>query len=88
MDFKEVIAYKGFWKSVLVLGLAFLVIYNIVDLLFSFGFDVDAFAAEKLAYPKIIRFIIANIVGGFIYGFVVAFLQFRGKVKREKEKNS
>jgi len=86
MSFKEVVAVKGFWKSVIILGFAFMLIYNAIDLLFSFGFNFDEFFAEKLEGEMLIRFLIANIIGGFIYGFVVTFLQFRGKLKREKAK--
>ncbi|MBW2962657.1 hypothetical protein [Mesonia aestuariivivens] len=86
MSFKEVIAVKGFWKSVVILGIAFMLIYNVIDLLFSYGFNFDEFVAEKLSGPMLFRFLIANILGGLIYGFIVTFLQFRSKLKREKQR--
>ena len=86
MSFKEVIAVKGFWRSVVILGFAFMLIYNAIDLLFSYGFNFDEFFAEKLEGAMLIRFLIANIIGGFIYGFIVTFLQFRNKLKKQKER--
>ncbi|MDR6302097.1 hypothetical protein [Mesonia maritima] len=87
MNIKKVVNTKGFWKSVIILALAFIVIYNIIDCGFSYEFDFNQFAQAKLSSTnQIIRFIIANIIGGFCYGFVVVFLQFRGKLKREEKK--
>lgn len=89
MKIKKVVNTKGFWKSVIILALAFIVIYNIIDCGFSYGFNFDEFIQEKLSSTnQVIRFVIANIIGGFCYGFVVVFLQFRGKLKREEQKNS
>lgn len=84
---KDVIAVKGFWKSVLILGLVFIVVYNAIDLLFSYGFSWSAFAADKLTGENAYRFIIASLLGGFIYGFIVVFLQFRSRLKREEKQN-
>ncbi|TQD39832.1 hypothetical protein [Haloflavibacter putidus] len=82
---KDVIAVKGFWKSVAVLGIIFIIGYNLIDLLFSYGFNWDAFVAEKLTGKMAWRFIAASLVGGFIYGFIVVFLQFRSKLKQEEK---
>ena len=85
MSFKEVISVKGFWKSVFYLAIAFIVIYNLINIGFSYGFNFDAFAEEKFAGTGLVRFIVANLISGFIYGFIVVFLQFRGKLKREQK---
>lgn len=85
MGFKEVIAVKGFWKSVIILGILFLFIYNGIDLLFSYEFDVDKYLDEKLSEKLLLRFVVANILGGFAYGFIVTFLQFRGRLKKQQE---
>jgi hypothetical protein len=85
MKFKEVIAVKGFWRSVIILGILFLIIYNGIDLVFSYEFSIDKFIEEKLSDRLMLRFIISNILGGFAYGFIVTFLQFRSKLKKQKE---
>lgn len=85
MSFKEVISVKGFWKSVIFLAIAFIIIYNLINIGFSYNFNFDAFVEEKLTGTMALRFIIANLIGGFIYGFIVVFLQFRGKLKREQQ---
>jgi len=86
MGFKEVIAVKGFWRSVVILGISFLIIYNGIDLVFSYDFSLDKFIDEKLSEKLLLRFIVSNILGGFAYGFIVTYLQFRNKMKKEKEK--
>ncbi|WP_121667060.1 hypothetical protein [Mesonia aquimarina] len=89
MNVKEVTTTKGFWKSVLILSLLFILIYNIITCGFNYDFNFAAFFDAKFNQASIFRFIIANLIGGFCYGFIIVFLQFRGRLKRaEKERNS
>lgn len=82
MAFRKTITHPGFWKSVFVLGLMFALIYDLLDLFFSFEFDVDAYVqAYFSSAEKIIRFLLANFVGGFIYGFIIAYFKFKRKLK-------
>lgn len=85
MKFKTIVKTKNFWPSVFLLAVAFLVIYHGIDI-FNYDFDFSAYYEAKIANGRILRFIVANLASGFVYGFVVAFLQFRGKLKRA-EKN-
>ncbi|WP_127844816.1 hypothetical protein [Psychroflexus aestuariivivens] len=80
--FQKVISSNGFWKSVISLAIGFILIYNLVDVWFSFDFEFGLWAEERLAEDYLLRFFVANIMSGFVYGFVVTFLKFRGKIKK------
>ena len=85
--FKQVITTKGFWKSVVFLGLLFALVYDIIDLWFSFGFDISTYTKVYFSdSSRIIRFLIANIIGGFIYGFIITFFKFRTRIKENQQR--
>jgi hypothetical protein len=87
--FRKTITHPGFWKSVLVLGLMFAIIYDILDLFFSFGFDFDAYAQAYFSSTEsILRFLMANIIGGFIYGFIITYFKFKRKLKEIENKQA
>lgn len=81
--FQRVISAKGFWRSVIVLAIGFIFIYNIVDVWFGFDFDWSKYAESRFAEDNLLRFFVANIMSGFVYGFVVTFLKFRGNIKKK-----
>lgn len=77
---------KGFFKSVLYLAIAFIIIYNLVDVIIKFDFDFSLYLKERFAKDNLLRFFAANIGSGFVYGFIVSFFKFRSKLlKEEKE---
>lgn len=87
--FKQVINTKGFWKSVVFLGILFALVYDIIDLWFSFGFDISTYVNVYFSdFSRIIRFLIANIIGGFIYGFIITFFKFRARLKENQNLNN
>lgn len=86
--FSKVICYKGFWKSVSFLTIMFIIIYNLVDWGFSLEFDFNAFINQRLASENLLRFIFANILSGFVYGFIVSFFKFRNRIKNENPTNT
>lgn len=77
--FKRVINTKGFWKSVLSLGLAFAILFAIIKWAID-GFNLAFFAERN---PCV--FVLTLLLAGFVYGFFVTFGKFRAKIK-EKEK--
>ena len=83
--FSKVISYKGFWKSVTFLSAMFIIIYNIADVFMVFEGSFSAYFSERFASENLLRFFSANIASGFVYGFIVSFFKFRGKVKKETE---
>lgn len=85
--FKQIINTKGFWKSVVFLGILFALVYDIIDLWFSFGFNISLYVETYFSTaPRILRFLIANIIGGFIYGFIITFFKFRSRIKENNSK--
>lgn len=87
MAFKKIVKDKTFWKSVVLLGLAFALIYQFVSMLFDYGgLDFNSFYDDKLAGDNWIRFSIGVLVSAFIYGFIISYGQFITKIKRDKRR--
>ena len=86
MKFKEMVSQRAFWKSVLFLGLGFLIVYDIVSMLFEYGgFHFKAFFTERTEGGKLFRFIAGQLLAAFAYGFIISFGQFRSKQKKDAE---
>ena len=81
--FTKVICASGFWIDVIKLAAIFIAIYNTVDIWFNFSFDLELYAEAKFSSDKILRFFVANILSGFVYGFIVSFFKFRNRIKRQ-----
>ncbi len=79
--FQKIISTQGFWKSVMSLGIAFSLLFVIIKWAIE-GFDSAYFSS--LQNP--VSFVLGLLVGGFIYGFLVTFGKFRGKLKKEEER--
>ena len=79
--FQKVISTKGFWQSVMSLGIAFALLFVIVKWAIE-GFKMSYFSS--IQNPML--FVLGLIVGGFIYGFFVTFGKFRGKLKKDEER--
>ncbi len=83
MSPKDFLRKKSFWKSVFWLGLSFIIVYNIISMLFEYGgFHFSEFISERTEKGSWLRFILAQLMGGFIYGFILAFGQFHVKQKK------
>lgn len=88
MTLKKIMKMPTFWKSVGMLGILFIIIYNIINLGFSYGFDTSAFVEENLKPPYLLRFILANVIGGLLYGFIMTYFKFKSKLKEEEKRNA
>lgn len=85
MAFKKIVKEKAFWKSVVVLGLAFALIYQFVSMLFDYGgLNFSAFYEDKIAGARWIRFVIGTLLAAFLYGFIISYGQFRSKIKKQE----
>ena len=85
MAFKKIVGDKAFWKSVIIMGLAFAIIYQFISMLFDYGgLDFSAFYEDKLAGTRWIRFVLGTLLAAFLYGFIITYGQFVSKIKREK----
>ncbi|AVR45505.1 hypothetical protein C7S20_09615 [Christiangramia fulva] len=83
MKAKAFLKMKAFWKSVLWLGLAFILIYNFITMMFDYGgFHFAQFFQDRTENGNWLRFVLAQLMGGFLYGFILAFGQFHVKQKK------
>ena len=73
--FKRVISQKGFWKSVLIMSLVYLVILFLIQWAFT-GFKVEFFDQSAS------RFLVFAL-GGFIVGFAMTYGKYWGQLKRD-----
>jgi len=80
--FKKVISTPGFWKSVFSLGFAFMLLFVLIKWAIE-GFNTAYFSSFE--NPLLIG--AGLIFGGFIYGFFAAFGKFRGKIRKEEQRN-
>ena len=76
--FKKISSSKAFWKSVAGLALAFIVVYNLIMVIFD-GFTFQPLIDKATNQP--LRFFIANIVSGIIYGLIIGYFQFSKKLR-------
>lgn len=73
--FKKVITAKGFWKSVLSLMIAFVVLFTLIKWAIE-GFSLAYFTERN---PWVL--FLTLFVAGFVYGFFVTFGKFRARLK-------
>jgi len=76
--FKEIINHKGFWKSVVSVGLAFIVLY------FLFRWILDGFSFNFMEAMDTWLYVLVIAAAGFIYGFFVTYGKFWKKLKERK----
>lgn len=79
--FNKVISMPGFWRSVLSIGLAFALLFVIVKWAIE-GFKIAYFTG--IQNPMV--FVFGLCISGFIYGFLVTFGKYRGKLKKDEAK--
>ena len=88
MAFKRIVGDRKFWTMVALQGLAFAVIYQVITILFEYGgFEFSAFYRDKLSGGRWLKFSIGTLLAAFVYGFIISYGQFRGKIKEEERKN-
>lgn len=79
--FKKIITLKSYWKSVLGLSVAFIVVYNLIMAAFD-GLSFTALITKATEEP--LRFLIANVLSGLLYGMIIAYFQFSKKLKEQQ----
>ena len=85
MGFNKVVNTNGFWKSVLGMGIAFILIYHIVNMLFIYGgLHFSEYFELNLSEDRWFRFVFGSLLSGFIYGFIITYGQFSIKMKKEE----
>jgi len=84
MSFKKIVTSKNFWPSVFLFAGIFIVFFNIIRVAIEFKFDFGQYFGFHLAADHLLNFIVSNMVGGLIYGFVIIYFRYRRYYKEEK----
>ncbi|MCW8981653.1 MAG: hypothetical protein OQJ83_09725 [Altibacter sp.] len=78
--FKKVVTYPGFWRSVVSLGLAFVLLFLLIK------WAIEGFSFVYLTDRDPLFFILGTLAAGFVYGFFVSFGKFRAKLKAKENR--
>ncbi len=72
--FKQIISSKKYWRSVLLLGVGFMIVFSIAEHLMQYGgLAYETFRAEKINNGLWVRYATSRIVGGFLYGMILGY---------------
>lgn len=75
--FKRIVTYPGFWRSVLALGISFVVLFIVFKWIIE-GFKFTFFSEDNSPL-----FFAGILLAGLVYGFFVAYGKFWKKLKEE-----
>jgi len=71
---KSIISSKSYWKSVSYIGLGFMLIYSILEHVMEYkGISIKSFIIDKIDNENWMRFLTSRIVGGLLYGMIMAY---------------
>ncbi len=72
--FKEIISSKKYWISVSFIGLGFIVLFSLIEHIMQYsGLAIDSFIKDKIANGNWVRYFISRVVGGLVYGMIMAY---------------
>ncbi len=87
MGFKSIMSKGKYWRSVVVLGLVFTVLYNVISVFFEYGtFAFEQYYRDHIAGNGL-KYAIGQIGAALFYGLIVSYGQFRAKEKRKEKSN-
>lgn len=82
--FKKITSQRHFWVSVLIFFAAFLVLFNLIQVIFQFQLNFSRYFQYYFETHRLWSFLAMNFIGGFIYGFGTAYYRF-WKVMRTQD---
>lgn len=82
----KIIKAKGFWKTVLVYSLIFILVTNAIRIIMRYGFDFSMFVSAELSEDKIFMFFVSNVLIWFVLGFVLTYFNFKRAMEKKEEK--
>ncbi|HET8838172.1 MAG TPA: hypothetical protein VFM82_04175 [Flavobacteriaceae bacterium] len=83
----KIIKAKGFWRSVIVYSLFFIVITNLVRWALIYKFDFEKFVSIELSEEHIFMFFVSNILLWIVLGFVLTYFNFKRNIREDEEEN-
>lgn len=82
MSFKKITSMPGFWKTVAIFTVMFILLSNLFKALISYGFDFSKFVEKELSGDHWIMFLVSNILIGFIVGFALVYMNYKKTLKK------
>ncbi len=82
----KIIKAKGFWKSVFIYSLIFIVVTNAIRIAIRYKFDWSEFVSAELSEDKIFMFFVSNILLWFVLGFVLTYFNYK-KTMENKDRS-
>ncbi len=76
--FKQVVTHKGFWKSVVLLAIAFVLVFLIIKWI------LEGFSFAFLVSNNPLFLILGSILAGLFYGFFVSYGKFNARIKKNR----
>lgn len=83
----KIIKAKGFWRSVVVYSLFFIVITNLVRWALVYKFNFEKFVSTELSEEHIFMFFVSNILLWIVLGFVRTYFNFKRNLRENKEQD-
>lgn len=72
--FVSIVKSKRYWKSVLLLALAFILIFSIIEHFIEYKrIAWDQFTEDKIENYQWIRYLISRLIGGLFYGMIMGY---------------
>jgi len=84
--FFRILKAKRFWLSVLFLSFAFIVLFNLIRIIVEFKFGFGTYFKFYFQSHRLPSFIVANLIGGFFYGFAMAYFRYWKHLKNVNKK--
>lgn len=75
-----------YWKSVLRLGMLFIVVWSIIEYIATYGFDISAFKTNYIDTGLFFTYVRSRLAGGLIYGMIAAFVFQRRKIIETRDR--
>lgn len=83
---KQIMSSDVYWKSVLRLGMLFVIVWSIIEYIATYGFDISAFKTYYIDTGLFFTYIRSRLAGGIIYGMIAAFVFQRRKIIETRDR--
>jgi len=72
--FKDIITSKKYWLSVSFIGIGFIIVFSVIEhMMQNGGFAIGTFLQDKVESDKWMRYLVSRLVGGLMYGMIMAY---------------
>ncbi|TSE09958.1 hypothetical protein [Aquimarina algiphila] len=72
--FKEIISSKKYWKTVVFIGVGFIIVFSVIEHLMQYGgLSLDIFIEERISQGRWMRYFLSRVAGGLMYGMIMGY---------------